>query len=154
MPENARQYKWKPGHSGNPSGRGGLYQEGRRLAAEASPRAMKRLIELMENAEDERVAFMACTAILDRAGVKPIEYDAREEQQALSGLSLEERKARLRELIGQRRQIAYPLFDSRSRAGKIGLRHLDHRGEIAGNSPDNGGHRNRCPPQLTGTGAT
>jgi hypothetical protein len=101
VPENARQHKWKPGQSGNPSGRGGLYHEARRLAAEASPEAMKRLIELMKNAEDERVAFMACTAILDRSGVKPIEYDAREEQQALSRLPLEERKARLRELIGQ-----------------------------------------------------
>jgi hypothetical protein len=101
VPENARPYKWKPGQSGNRAGRSGLYGECRRLAAEASPTAMKRLIELMENAEDERVAFMACTAILDRAGVKPIEYDAREEQRALARLPLEERKARLRELMGQ-----------------------------------------------------
>jgi hypothetical protein len=105
VPENARQYKWKPGISGNPSGRGGLYHEARRLAASASPTAMKRLIELMETAEDERVAFMACTAILDRAGVKPKEYDPREEQQAFAGMSLEERKARLRELIGQADQL-------------------------------------------------
>ena len=55
VPENARPYKWKPGQSGNPTGRSGLYGECRRLAAEASPSAMRRLIELMD-AQDERVA--------------------------------------------------------------------------------------------------
>ena len=98
VPENARQYKWKPGQSGNPSGRGGLYHECRRMAAEASPQAMCRLIELMD-AQDERVAYMAAVAVLDRAGVKPREFDPREEEKALSRLPLEERKARLRELM-------------------------------------------------------
>ena len=65
---------WQPGQSGNPTGRGGLYLECRRLAAEASPNAMRRLIELM-NAEDERVSYMATVAVLDRSGVKPIDYD-------------------------------------------------------------------------------
>ena len=65
---------WQPGVSGNPTGRGGLYLECRRLAAEASPEAMRRLIELME-AEDERVSYMATVAVLDRSGVKPIDYD-------------------------------------------------------------------------------
>jgi hypothetical protein len=74
VPEAARPYKWKPGQSGNPTGRGGLYLECRRLAAEASPDAMRRLIELMD-AEDERVSYMATTAVLDRSGVKPIDYD-------------------------------------------------------------------------------
>jgi len=74
VPEAARPYKWKPGESGNPTGRGGLYLECRRLAAEASPQAMRRLIELTE-AEDERVSYMATVAVLDRSGVKPIDYD-------------------------------------------------------------------------------
>jgi hypothetical protein len=74
VPEAARPFKWKPGQSGNPTGRGGLYHECRRLAAEASPQAMRRLIELMD-AEDERVAYMATVAILDRSGVKPIDYN-------------------------------------------------------------------------------
>ena len=65
---------WQPGQSGNPTGRGGLYLECRRLAAEASPDAMRRLIELMD-AEDERVAYMATVAVLDRSGVKPMDYD-------------------------------------------------------------------------------
>ena len=74
VPEAARPYKWKPGQSGNPTGRSGLYLECRRLAAEASPEAMGRLIELM-HAEDERVSYMATVAVLDRSGVKPIDYD-------------------------------------------------------------------------------
>jgi len=69
-----RSRMWQPGVSGNPTGRGGLYVECRRLAAEASPQAMRRLIELME-AEDERVSYMATVAVLDRSGVKPIDYD-------------------------------------------------------------------------------
>ena len=74
MPEAARPHQWRPGQSGNPTGRGGLYLECRRLAAEASPGAMGRLIELM-HAEDERVAYMATVAVLDRSGVKPMDYD-------------------------------------------------------------------------------
>ena len=62
-----RSRMWQPGVSGNPTGRGGLYVECRRLAAEASPQAMRRLIELM-HAEDERVAYMATVAVLDRSG--------------------------------------------------------------------------------------
>jgi hypothetical protein len=58
----------------NPTGRGGLYHECRRLAAEASPQAMRRLIELMD-AEDERVSYMATVAVLDRSDVKPMDYD-------------------------------------------------------------------------------
>ena len=69
-----RSRMWQPGVSGNPTGRGGLYLECRRLAAEASPQAMRRLIEFM-HAEDERVSYMATVAVLDRSGVKPIDYD-------------------------------------------------------------------------------
>ena len=74
-----RDRMWQPGVSGNPTGRGGLYLECRRLAAEASPQAMRRLIELM-NAEDERVSYMVTTAVLDRSGVKPIDYDPAQDQ--------------------------------------------------------------------------
>ena len=40
---------------------------------------MRRLIELM-NAEDERVSYMVTTAVLDRSGVKPIEYDPAQDE--------------------------------------------------------------------------
>jgi hypothetical protein len=91
LPENARPFRWKPGESGNPTGRGKLYFECRRLAAEASPMAMRRLVELMA-AEDERVAYMSAVAILDRAGVKPMDYDPGEAARELSSIPLEERR--------------------------------------------------------------
>ena len=103
VPEAARPYKWKPGESGNPTGRGGLYLECRRLAAEASPQAMRRLIELTE-AEDERVSYMATTAVLDRSGVKPIDYDPAQEVTPPGALTPEERenlKALLVKMIGK-----------------------------------------------------
>jgi hypothetical protein len=40
---------------------------------------MRRLIELMD-AEDERVSYMATVAVLDRSGVKPIDYDPGQDQ--------------------------------------------------------------------------
>jgi hypothetical protein len=74
-----RSRMWQPGVSGNPTGRGGLYHECRRLAAEASPEAMGRLIELM-HAEDERVSYMATVAVLDRSGIRAIDYDPAQDQ--------------------------------------------------------------------------
>jgi hypothetical protein len=41
-----------------------------RLARQAAPEAVRRLIELMQS-DDERVAAVACNAILDRAYGKP-----------------------------------------------------------------------------------
>jgi hypothetical protein len=102
-----RDQMWRPGVSGNPSGRGGLYLECRRLAAEASPQAMRRLIALMD-AEDERVSYMATTAVLDRAGVKPIDYDPAQDQPqpswdpgALTDEDREQLKALLQKMIGK-----------------------------------------------------
>jgi hypothetical protein len=102
-----RSRMWQPGVSGNPTGRGGLYLECRRLAAEASPDAMRRLIELM-HAEDERVSYMATTAVLDRSGVKPIDYDPTQDQVqpswdpgALTDEEREDLKALLVEMIGK-----------------------------------------------------
>jgi hypothetical protein len=61
---------WKPGQSGNPEGNSGLYGETVKLAHQAAPDAIRRLIELMRS-EDERVAAVACNSILDRAFGKP-----------------------------------------------------------------------------------
>src|SRR5690242_4475522 len=66
------QKMWKPGQSGNPGGRTVEYKECVRMAKEASPRAMQRLIELMES-PDERVAIMAADKIMERAWGKPKE---------------------------------------------------------------------------------
>jgi hypothetical protein len=104
-----RDRMWQPGQSGNPNGRGGLYLECRRLAAEASPRAMRRLIELMDS-EDERVSYMAAVAVLDRSGVKPIDYDPAQDQPqpswdpgALTEDEREQLKALLQKAIGKSR---------------------------------------------------
>ena len=98
---------WQPGVSGNPTGRGGLYLECRRLAAEASPQAMRRLITLM-NADDERVSYMATTAILDRSGIRAIDYDPAQDQVqpswdpgALDPEEREQLKALLQKMVGK-----------------------------------------------------
>jgi hypothetical protein len=57
------------------------------------------LIELACEAEDERVRSVCLTAVLDRGGVKPIDFDPNEETNAMSGASIAERKARLAELM-------------------------------------------------------
>ena len=100
-PQAARAHQWRPEQSGNPSGRGGLYQECRRLAAEASPEAMRRLIELL-HAEDERVSYMATVAVLDRSGVRPLDYDTAldQPQPALDpGKLTDEERAQLKVLL-------------------------------------------------------
>ena len=137
VPEAARKYKWQPGQSGNPTGRSGLYHECRRLASEASPTAMRRLIELMD-AVDERVAYMASVAVLDRAGVKPMEHDPREEEKALSVIPLEERKVRLAELVDRAQSLLARCAASQpntSDAAKIRLRNLVEGSRNTGRDP-------------------
>ena len=65
-PANLAPHCWRPGQSGNPGGFNGEHGEALRLAREASPAAVHRLIALM-GSDDERVAVVACNAILDRA---------------------------------------------------------------------------------------
>jgi hypothetical protein len=70
---------WRKGQVPNPSGQSGLYHEIVCLAREAAPNAIRRLIELIRN-EDERVASVACNAVLERAFGKPKEYDPASEK--------------------------------------------------------------------------
>lgn len=58
------------GQSGNPGGRPKGEKEVIELARDASPRAIGRLIELIEN-EDARTAIAAANSVLDRAFGKP-----------------------------------------------------------------------------------
>ena len=51
------------------------YYESRQLARIASPRMMQGLIEDADNAEDERVRSVCRLAVLDRAGIRPIDFD-------------------------------------------------------------------------------
>jgi hypothetical protein len=59
--------RWKKGQGDNPRGcRGSTYAEVIGLARENSLVAMSRLVRLMES-KDERIAFVAAQAVLDRA---------------------------------------------------------------------------------------
>ena len=70
-----RAFRFPKGQSGNPDGQSRFYHECRKLAREASPEMMAGLIDLAKNAVDERVRSVCLIAVLDRAGVKPIDYD-------------------------------------------------------------------------------
>jgi hypothetical protein len=76
----AYPWRFQPGESGNPGGLSKFYWETRRLARDASPAVMQRLIELALNAADERVASVCGVAVLDRAGIRPTDYDPAQDQ--------------------------------------------------------------------------
>jgi hypothetical protein len=72
-----KAFRWAKGASGRtPSAR--CYHQARALARRSSPEMMERLIELARSSADDRVASVCAMAVLDRAGVKPIEYDPNE----------------------------------------------------------------------------
>jgi hypothetical protein len=105
---------WKPGQSGNPAGHSGLYGAPIKLAQRAAPRAVRRLIELMES-EDERVAAVACNSILDRAFGKPkIAEEEKDDFAArVEAMSGEERVALAREIALEGRKYL-PLLENAS----------------------------------------
>lgn len=114
LPEAMRQVMWQKGQSGNPSGRGGLWQECQRIARENSPEAMRRLVELTQSS-DERVAIMASEKVLERAWGK-VKESKEEAPQApkldLSGMS-REKVALLRDLMreAQAHQAAVTIIE-------------------------------------------
>lgn len=62
----------------NPTGKSGVYLQCQQLAREHSVEAVQRLVELMRSKDDDRVAFMAVSALLDRAWGKPKEMKPEE----------------------------------------------------------------------------
>jgi len=69
-----RAFRWPKGVSGNPDGQSRVYHECRRLARAASPAMMKVLIDLAADPEaDQRVRSVCAVAVLDRAGIRPID---------------------------------------------------------------------------------
>jgi hypothetical protein len=68
-----RAFRWPKGTSGNPSGQAAVYHQCRKLARDASPAMMEELIRLAQHADDERVRSVCLIAVLDRAGIRPIE---------------------------------------------------------------------------------
>jgi hypothetical protein len=112
LPPALAANRWRPGQSGNPSGHSGAYGEAMKLAQQAAPYAVNRLIELMDS-DDERVAAVACNSILDRAFGKP-----RAEGEGIDSLELrvanmtrEQRLARMRELLEPMRAYLHELHD-------------------------------------------
>ena len=78
MQARNKAFRWPKGMSGRtPLAR--CYHQAREIARRSSPEMMERLIELARTSEDHRVASICAMAILDRAGVKPIDYDPAEE---------------------------------------------------------------------------
>jgi hypothetical protein len=74
LPAEFVAHQFKKGQSGNPTGnKGSTYGEVVQIAREYSEKAVRRLIELVDS-DDERVAFMASQALLDRAYGKPRDH--------------------------------------------------------------------------------
>ena len=95
-----RSRMWGPGQSGNPSGHCGEYGVAIKLARRAAPKAVRRLIELMDS-EDERVAAVACNAIHDRAFGKPKVAEEKKDDLVarVAAMSPEERVRMAQELL-------------------------------------------------------
>jgi hypothetical protein len=68
---------WKAGESGNPGGRGGLYQQCQHYCRTKSPESACKIYDLM-HCGDERVEFMAASWIYERAWGKAREMDPKD----------------------------------------------------------------------------
>ena len=103
----------KPGagvsQSGNPSGHSGEYGQAIRLARQAAPYALQRLIQLMDS-DDERVATVACNSVLDRAfgRPKPVMEEKDDLETRIANMTREQRLNRMRELLAPMRQYRTP----------------------------------------------
>jgi len=69
-------YRFRKGVSGNPSGMSRFYYQCRKIFQENSPELARAAIELaLDPDTDQRVRSVLIVAGLDRAGVKPMDYD-------------------------------------------------------------------------------
>jgi hypothetical protein len=82
---NLIPYRFKSGESGNPGGRTDKYLEAQRICREATPAAARKMVALMDSA-DERVALMAADKVFERAWGKPREYNPDQEAEPLDYL--------------------------------------------------------------------
>jgi hypothetical protein len=74
-----KAFRWPKGQTGRtPSAK--LYHEARRIARQAAPAMMHKLVDLAQNSEDDRVASVCAIAVLDRASIRPIDFDPNEER--------------------------------------------------------------------------
>ncbi len=105
-PQNLIHYK--PGQSGNPGGRKAMPPEIVEALDAATPRAVARLVELIES-NDERVALTAAETVLSRRYGKPVQaVDAKVETTNVTEVHL-----RALELIEQRRAERLKTIEAR-----------------------------------------
>lgn len=109
LPAALAANRWKPGQSGNPQRHSGLYGDVVKRARELSIRAIERLGELMES-QDERVASVASSAILDRAFGKARERtdnDLEQMAERIRQMTSEQRRAYVLEILGRARALKW-----------------------------------------------
>jgi hypothetical protein len=76
-----KAYRYPKGVSGNPSGMSRFYFECRQIFQENAPELARAIVELaLDPTVDERVRSVCLVAGLDRAGVKPMDYDPAQDQ--------------------------------------------------------------------------
>jgi hypothetical protein len=79
MQARNKAFRWPKGKTGR-TDMARFYHQAREIARKASPQAMQDLVDLSHDAEDERVRSVWLVAVLDRAGVKPIDFDPNEDK--------------------------------------------------------------------------
>jgi hypothetical protein len=92
--QGGRLIPWQKGQSGNIFGTGveNAYNEARRICADASAEGARKQVKLMSS-EDERVAFMATEAVLNRGAGKPRDHSNDQTTRIdLSGLSVDDQR--------------------------------------------------------------
>ena len=73
MPLQRGNPNWTKGKSGNPGGRPKAIVELKKLCQEATPKAIRKVIRLI-NSEDERVALAAAQTVIERGYGKPTQH--------------------------------------------------------------------------------
>ena len=104
VPPALVQHAFRPGQSGNPGGRTATFVECQRLARDASPDAMRRLIELM-GSSDERIAVIAADKVLERAWSKPKEQRPDASGRRYSEMPADESRREVERLIALGKEI-------------------------------------------------
>jgi len=87
--ENLRKYAFKPGQSGNPSGRPKMEPHAREIARGYSVEAIHRLAQIMRG-DDVRAACNAASTILDRGLGRPVQSVELSRKSLLDELAPEE----------------------------------------------------------------
>jgi hypothetical protein len=74
-PQRRRPDKWEKGQSGNPGGMSAVYRLARRVFQDHTPEMAAELVDMALHSEDERIRFGCLVAAIDRAGIKPFDFD-------------------------------------------------------------------------------